>query len=41
MFTPAAIAAGSLSRIDAHARPGLPATWSSASTNRIAATITT
>ena len=40
MFTPAASAAGSLSRIDAHARPGLPATWTSASRNMIATTMT-
>ncbi len=37
MLTPAASAAGSLSRIDAQARPGLPATCSSASRNRIGA----
>ena len=40
MFTPAASAAGSLSRIDAQARPGLPATCTSASRNRIAQTTT-
>ena len=40
-ITPAASAAGSLSRIDAHARPGLLATWRSASTNMSAHTTTT
>ena len=40
MFTPAASAAGSLSRIDAHARPGFAATWTSASRNMSAATTT-
>ena len=40
MFTPAASAAGSLSRIDAHARPGLPATCTSAIRNRITQTTT-
>ena len=41
MFTPAASAAGSLSRIDAQARPGLLATWTSASRNMIATTTIT
>ena len=40
MLTPAASAAGSLSRIAAHARPGFPETWTSASRNRSAHTTT-
>ena len=40
MFTPAASAAGSLWRIAAQARPGLPRTCQSASRNISAATIT-
>jgi hypothetical protein len=40
MFTPAASAAGSLSRIDAHARPGLAETCTSASRNINAVTTT-
>ena len=41
MFTPAASADGSLSRIDAQARPGFVATCTSASRNIRAQTTTT